>query len=220
MINWDKIDTVLLDMDGTLLDLSFDNFFWREYLPREYAKLAKLPLAEAREQLEALSASLYGSLEWYCVDYWSDYLHIDIESIKKQVSKHIRYRPHALPFLKFLRQLNKQCILVTNAHPKTLELKIASTDLREYLDKLISSHEFSLAKENEGFWHKLKDRENLDLSRCLFIDDSTPVLARAVEEGVSYILQILQPDTTQAPNIKGDFFAIYDFDELMSAHGR
>ncbi len=218
MINWDKIDNVLLDMDGTLLDLSFDNFFWREHLPREYAKLSNLPLSEARDKLEALSASLYGSLEWYCVDYWSDFLQIDIETIKREVSEHVRYRPHTLPFLKFLRQLNKQCILVTNAHPKTLELKIASSGLHEYLDKLISSHEFSLAKENEGFWHKLKDRENLDFSRCLFIDDSTPVLARAAEEGVSYILQILHPDTTQAPHSKGDYLAIHDFDELMAAH--
>ena len=26
MINWQQIDTVFLDMDGTLLDLHFDNY--------------------------------------------------------------------------------------------------------------------------------------------------------------------------------------------------
>ncbi|MES2603321.1 MAG: haloacid dehalogenase, partial [Pseudomonadota bacterium] len=26
MVNWSAIDTVLFDMDGTLLDLRFDNF--------------------------------------------------------------------------------------------------------------------------------------------------------------------------------------------------
>ena len=29
IVEWDAIDTVLVDMDGTLLDLSFDTFFWR-----------------------------------------------------------------------------------------------------------------------------------------------------------------------------------------------
>ncbi|HBT55971.1 MAG TPA: haloacid dehalogenase, partial [Pseudomonas sp.] len=33
MLNWNAIDTVLLDMDGTLLDLHFDNHFWLEHMP-------------------------------------------------------------------------------------------------------------------------------------------------------------------------------------------
>lgn len=216
MINWDQIDTVLLDMDGTLLDLSFDNFFWREHLPTEYSRISNKSLLQAKEELEQLSDSLYGSLDWYCVDYWSEALNIDVESIKRDVKQHIRYRPHTLSFLQFLRGLEKQCILVTNAHPKTLELKVASSGLHEYLDKLVSSHEFSLAKENAGFWHKLQEREELNLSRCLFIDDSMPVLSNAHREGVGHILQILHPDTTQAPNLKGDYLSIHDFDELMN----
>ena len=27
-IDWTQLDTILLDMDGTLLDLEFDNHFW------------------------------------------------------------------------------------------------------------------------------------------------------------------------------------------------
>ncbi|HNG60363.1 MAG TPA: haloacid dehalogenase, partial [Cellvibrionaceae bacterium] len=37
MIPWQAIDTLLLDMDGTLLDLHYDNYFWLEYLPRAFA---------------------------------------------------------------------------------------------------------------------------------------------------------------------------------------
>ncbi|MCP4043692.1 MAG: haloacid dehalogenase, partial [Gammaproteobacteria bacterium] len=33
VINWNSIHTVLLDMDGTLLDLHFDNQFWLEHVP-------------------------------------------------------------------------------------------------------------------------------------------------------------------------------------------
>lgn len=215
MIDWNEIDTVLLDMDGTLLDLSFDNFFWMHHLPREYARQKNIPLDDAVTQLEALSRSLYGSLEWYCVDYWSNALEVDVEAIKRDVKEHIRFRPHTLGFLKFLRKMQKQSILVTNAHPKSLELKAAKSGLHEYLDKMISSHEFSLAKENAGFWQRLGEREALDLSRCLFIDDSSPVLACARAEGVGRVLQVLHPDTTRAAKEADDFPAIHDFDELM-----
>lgn len=217
MINWSQIDTVLLDMDGTLLDLSFDNFFWREHLPKEYSRQRNIPIDKAKETLEDLSTSLIGTLEWYCVDHWSEVLQIDIEAAKHNVKEQIKFRPHTLKFLKFLNQINKPCFLVTNAHPKTMELKVATMKLHQHLDKIISSHEFSLAKENEGFWHLLKQRENLDLSRCLFIDDSNPVLARAKSEGVGHLLQILQPDLTRPAIPHGDFLAIHDFDELMTS---
>lgn len=36
MFNWKTIDTVLLDMDGTLLDLHFDNHFWLSLVPQEF----------------------------------------------------------------------------------------------------------------------------------------------------------------------------------------
>ena len=216
MLNWSEIDTVLLDMDGTLLDLSFDNFFWREHLPQEYSRMRKIPLQEAKDSLEAFSNSLIGTLNWYCVDYWSEALQMDVEAAKRDVKENIRFRPHTLAFLDFLNKKNKTCILVTNAHPKTMELKVTSTQLHKHLDKIISSHEFSLAKENEGFWQLLGQRENLKLSRCLFIDDSKSVLTRAQAEGVGHILQVLHPDTTQEPHPPGEFMAIHDFDELMA----
>lgn len=217
MLNWSQIDTVLLDMDGTLLDLSFDNFFWREHLPLEYSRQCKIPFQQAKEILEEFSNSLIGTLEWYCVDHWSEALQMDVEAAKRKVKEHIKYRPHTVNFLNFLNQKNKPCILVTNAHPKTMELKVTSTQLHQYFDKIISSHEFALAKENEGFWPLLQQRENLQLSRCLFIDDSKSVLSRARAEGVGHILQVLHPDTTQVPHPPGDFMSIHDFDELMPA---
>ncbi|MDC1436860.1 GMP/IMP nucleotidase [Gammaproteobacteria bacterium] len=216
MINWSQIDTVLLDMDGTLLDLSFDNFFWREHLPKEYSRQRDVPLGQSRVVLEELSNSLIGTLEWYCVDHWSEVLQIDIEAAKHNVKEQIKFRPHTVKFLKFLNQLNKPCILVTNAHPKTMELKVATMKLHQHLDKVISSHEFLLAKENEGFWQLLEQREGLELSRCLFIDDSKPVLTRAKSEGVGHLLQILHPDLTRPPLPQGEFLAIHDFDELMT----
>jgi len=45
-IAWQEVDTVLLDMDGTLLDLAFDNYFWQKLVPETYgAKLGISPQA-------------------------------------------------------------------------------------------------------------------------------------------------------------------------------
>ena len=71
LVNWDQVDTVLLDMDGTLLDLNYDNSFWQEHLPRHYAEARGMALDAARGYLEPLFMSQRGRLEWYCVDHWS-----------------------------------------------------------------------------------------------------------------------------------------------------
>ncbi len=215
MVDWSQIDTVLLDMDGTLLDLSFDNFFWREHLPVVYAQHSQIPVEEARVMLAEFSDSLMGTLEWYCIDHWTEKLEFDVEAAKRQVKEHIRFRPYTLQFLDFLNKQNKVCIVVTNAHPKTMELKVTTVELHQHLDKIISSHEFKLAKENHGFWPMLAKREGLDLANCLFIDDSLSVLTRAQTEGVGHILHILQPDTTLKANTPNGFPAIHDFNELM-----
>ena len=215
MLNWHDIDTVLLDMDGTLLDLSFDNYFWLNHLPEKYAQHVDISVAQASAQLETMSIDLQGSLNWYCVDYWSDKLDIDIEALKYELRHKIKFRPYTTEFLIHLKQLKKEIILVTNAHPKSLNVKVNTSGLNNHINRMVSSHEFLLAKENPGFWHKLEDRENIDLSRCLFIDDSVAVLQRAHDEGVAHTVQVLQPDMQRAPAEPGDFLSILHFDELM-----
>jgi hypothetical protein len=47
MIDWSEIETVMLDMDGTLLDLSFDNYFWRSVVPEYYGHQKNVSFDEA-----------------------------------------------------------------------------------------------------------------------------------------------------------------------------
>jgi putative hydrolase of the HAD superfamily len=41
LVPWQNIDTVLLDMDGTLLDLNYDNQIFGHLLPAAYAKATR-----------------------------------------------------------------------------------------------------------------------------------------------------------------------------------
>jgi HAD superfamily hydrolase (TIGR01509 family) len=217
MVNWSRIDTVLLDMDGTLLDLYFDNYFWLEFLPVKYAAHHGCDLPSASRFLTELSESLHGTLDWYCIDYWSEELQMDVEALKAEVQHLIRFRPGTREFLEFLAAQGKHALLVTNAHPKALKLKLQASGLGRHLAQHVSSHDLQLAKENAGFWLRLKEEQQLDLERCLFIDDSLSVLRRARAEGVAHALQVLQPDMTLPPRERSEFPGILHFDELMRA---
>ena len=215
MVNWSRIDTVLLDMDGTLLDLRFDNYFWLEYLPVRYAHKTGMTAEAALHWLQAFSDSLHGTLNWYCLDYWSEALGMDVEALKLEVQDRVHFRPGALAFLQFLHKHHKRCILVTNAHPKALELKLVASGLGDYLHGRYSSHSLNLAKENAGFWGKLQQEAGLDYQRSLFIDDSLNVLRAAAEQGLPHLLQVLQPDTTLPVRPRSEFPGIVHFEEVM-----
>ncbi len=131
---WHQIDTVLLDMDGTLIDLHFDNHLWQQLVPERYAERLGLPLDEAKAQIDVHYHAVNGTLNWYCVDYWSETLGLDIRALKQELLAKIQWRPHAIPFLAELRAAGKQLVLFTNAHPASLSVKDAQLGLAEHLD--------------------------------------------------------------------------------------
>lgn len=215
MINWQDIDTVLLDMDGTLLDLHFDNHFWLEYLPARYAQEKQLAPADAKNQLDEKIHHLRGTLNWYCLDYWTESLDIDIPALKQEVKHLISIRPYVNEFLSSLKQQNKDVILVTNAHRKGLELKLSETDIGHWFDNLVASHDYQQPKENQSFWQQFHQDFPFNKARTLFIDDNEDVLAAADEFGIQHLLTMLQPDSQQSLRLDTRFPAIHHFDELL-----
>lgn len=199
LFDWTEIDTVLLDMDGTLLDLHFDNHFWLRHVPSSYAEAQGISFTEARAILDKKYADVAGTLEWYCVDHWSQQLGLDIALLKQEVNHLIQVHPHVLDFLKMLEDAGKQRILVTNAHQKSISIKMEKTQLQGHLDRIISSHDIGLPKEDINFWHRLQEQIPFDRQRTLFVDDSLAVLRSARDYGMGHLLAILSPDSRQAP---------------------
>ncbi len=212
---WEAIDTVLLDMDGTLLDLHFDNYFWAEYIPVCYAEKHQLSLKESKQKLVAFFDRVKGQLEWYCLDYWSEKLSLDLEALKKNIDHKISFRPNVIEFLHFLKVQNKRIILATNAHPKTLELKLMRADFSAYFNELSSSHELGHPKEENIYWKILTKKYDIDASRCLFIDDSLPILRAANHFGIRYLLGISQPDLQKEDVDCSPYTSIRDFTQLF-----
>ena len=111
-------------MDGTLLDRHFDDHFWLEHVPKRYSADHNLPLNEAKALLYRLFSSQENTLNWTDLDYWTEKLGLDIPLLKREVDNLIAVHPFVVEFLLFLKQQGKGIFLVTNAHSKTLALKM------------------------------------------------------------------------------------------------
>ena len=217
MIDWHAVDTVLLDMDGTLLDLHFDNYFWLTYLPKRYAEFHGLDPEYARTHLHSLIESYSGTLQWYCLDHWSELVRMDVAALKREIQHKIRLRPHTEVFLQFLKQQNKKVVLTTNAHRKGLDLKLEVSRIDRWLDLVISSHDYKHPKEAAEFWQHLAAAENLEPQRTLFIDDNITVLRAAKEFGVRHLVCITQPDSQKTAIASTEYVDIVDFDQIIPA---
>jgi len=217
MIAWENIDSVFLDMDGTLLDLNFDNHFWQEFVPARYAERAGLGLEEAKALLAPRFRAMEGRLEWYCLDYWSEQLDLDIPAMKEEIAGLIGVLPHVVEFLDAVRRADKRLVLVTNAHRKSLGLKMDKTRLHGFFDAIISSHDLGHPKEAPEFWRRLGEVEAYAAERTLLADDSLPVLRSARAFGIRHLVAIRKHDTTKPARVIDEFPAIEDFREIMPA---
>lgn len=72
--------------------------------------------------------AMEGRLKWYCLDYWSTQLNLDMTSLKAKLAGLIAVLPHVEAFLEYLR-----------AHPKSLALKMERSCSGEFFDRIVSS---------------------------------------------------------------------------------
>lgn len=215
MLPWPDIDTIMFDMDGTLLDLHFDNYFWQQLIPKLYGEKHGLSEDAALEFMHCKTTEVQGTLDWYCLDYWKEQLQLDITGLKRDAKHKINIRPHVEDILLELKLSDKRVVLVTNAHPSSLAIKMEHTGIAHYFDQCISSHTLELAKENQGFWQSLQKVERYDPERTVLFDDSLAVLRQAKREGIKHLFGIMQPDSKK-PGVPMDEFPQIDrFEEIL-----
>jgi len=215
IVDWDAIDTVLLDMDGTLLDLAFDTFFWRSLVPQRYAHLHGMTVAAAQELLAPRFDAKAGTLEWYCLDHWARDLGMDLKALKREHAAQIRFLPGARDFLARVRARGKRTVVVTNAHRDTFEVKAARTGIDRLVDSVHCSHDFAAPKETEAFWRALTAREPFDVERTLLVEDSLTVLKAAREYGVRHTVAIRRPDSQLPPRAISGYASVDGVFELV-----
>ena len=214
-LDWSNIDDVMLDMDGTLLDLHFDNHFWLEYVPLKYAEEKGISVEQSKTQLMEQYKKIEGTLDWYCLDHWSRKLQLDIALLKEEIDHLIAVHPYVVDFLEAVKAAGKRTILVTNAHQKALALKMKKTRLDHHFDEIITSHQIGHAKESQQFWSGLQARLPFDPVRTLFVDDSVSVLESARNYGIAHLIAVLKPDTRSPARQVKEFNGVENFKDLL-----
>jgi putative hydrolase of the HAD superfamily len=212
---WQDIDHVLLDLDGTLLDLDFDSHFWQSLVPQAWGATRGLDAAAAQAILQPRFDACEGTLPWYSTEYWSSELGLDIAALKRQDAGRIRWLPGAQRFLAAARARRKRVVLLTNAHPQALALKHECTGVLNHVDASYSAHVLGAPKEDLRFWRALRQVEPFEAARSLFVDDSATVLRAARAAGVRIIRAIRRPDSAGAALGHEEFTAIDSLAELL-----
>ena len=218
-IDWNLIDTVLLDMDGTLLDRHFDDHFWLEHVPKRYAEKNGMSHEAAKDKLHRMFRSQENTLNWTDLDYWSDQLGLDIPVLKTEIDHLIAVHPFVTEFLVYLRQQGKGVYLVTNAHGKTLDLKLRRTRIGPYFDGMVSAHDLGLPKEDPAFWGKLQERIPFEAERTMLGEDSETNLETARLFGIKYLIYVGRFSSQSAIAVSERFSSISYFSELVPRNG-
>lgn len=213
-LDWSAIDNVILDMDGTLLDLHFDDQVWNELLPRRYAELRGLAEAHARALVGERLRALRGTLPWYCLEHWSREFGLDVAALEGELEGLIGIRADAADFLDWLRARGLRPVLATNAHPASLARKLQRTGIAHYFGDIVSAHTLGAAKECRSFWQALGTIRPFVPARTLLIDDNHAVLRAAADWGIAHLIGIAQPNSRRQPVPAGDFRCIEAFAEL------
>ncbi|EGI71342.1 GMP/IMP nucleotidase [Pseudoalteromonas sp. AS84] len=215
MLNWSKIDTVLLDMDGTLLDLHYDSHFWLNVIPAQHALARGISLDAAKADILKRYQAVSGQIQWYCLDYWEQQLSLPIMELKRESQHLIKMREDVPHFLTELKKAGKELILLTNAHPESVMLKFEHTAIDNYLDGVVSTHEYGVSKEQQSLWHQVQKDLGFNKSRTLFVDDSIAVLNAAREYGIEHLLAVANPDSQQPHNEIADYLSVTDYRKII-----
>ncbi|MRT12523.1 GMP/IMP nucleotidase [Enterobacteriaceae bacterium RIT711] len=214
-IAWQDVDTVLLDMDGTLLDLAFDSHFWQKLVPETVSEQRNITLDEAHQLIASEYHAVQHTLNWYCLDFWSERLGLDICAMTTAQGPNAVIREDTVPFLDALKSCGKRRILLTNAHPHNLAVKLEHTGLAQHLDLLLSTHTFGYPKEDQRLWQAVAEHTGLEPARTLFIDDSEAILDSAAKFGIRYCLGVTNPDSGQADKTYQRHPALNDYRRLL-----
>jgi putative hydrolase of the HAD superfamily len=214
-VPFNLIDTVLLDMDGTLLDKYFDDYFWEHLVPEKYSEKYQYTFGKAKQHLMEKYRQHERTLNWTDLDFWSRELHMDIPALKEQITHLIEIHPHVVEFLRSMRELQKRIFLVTNAHYKSIDLKLKKTQLGIFFDSVLTSFDVGYPKETIEFWQKAEKQLLFDRERTLFIDDTEAVLKTAKQYGIKYLILKARASSQGVPTLSNEFFCISDFHEII-----
>lgn len=215
MIVFKQIETILLDMDGTILDKYYDDFFWEVYVPQKYAEKNQITFEEAQKILFAMYKAEEGTLNWTDINFWSQKTGLDIPTLKKEIDHLIAPHPDSEEFLEKINFNGNKVYLVTNAHNWVMELKLKKTGFYRYFQHCFTSFDIGYPKESLKFWKVLFDKTGINPDKTLLVDDTEQILHTAKNSGIKYPILRAISSSKAKPKNSEHFLTIKSFRELL-----
>lgn len=180
------IECLLIDMDGVILDNAYDNDFWQNQIPEVIADSKGIAFDAAKRLAIQIFNYKKNTKDWYDVDYWSNMLDIDIEAQKRSEKSFSRISLYdgVIDTLSILKNKTKM-ILITNAHRKTLNIKLEKYNLTPYFDEMVCAHELNYVKEDIQLWYMLRSKYRLDYEKTLLVEDTINNINVGLSAGIS-----------------------------------
>lgn len=177
---------MLIDMDGVILDNTYDNNFWQNQIPAVIAKNKGISFDDAKRLAIQIFNFKKNTKDWYDIDYWSNMLNVDIEAEKRSSLSFDRIKLYE-GVTETLNKLKNRyrLLLITNAHRKTLNIKLEKYDLAPYFENMLCAHELHYVKENVQLWYMLRSKFQLNYTKTVLIEDTINNINIGLSAGIS-----------------------------------
>ena len=208
------IECLLIDMDGVILDNAYDNDFWQNQIPEVIADSKGIAFDAAKRLAIQIFNYKKNTKDWYDVDYWSNMLDIDIEAQKRSEKSFSRISLYdgVIDTLNVLKNKTKM-ILITNAHRKTLNIKLEKYNLTPYFDEMVCAHELNYVKEDIQLWYMLRSKYRLDYEKTLLVEDTINNINVGLSAGISGAIYVGDEKFTVSDQI----IKLSSIDQILSA---
>jgi len=165
------VKVVSFDLDGTIVERKYTDYFWLEVIPKAYAEEKGIELNKAK-RIVYLKYDEIGEndLRWYLPDFWLKYLNIrkNLNKLLYEAFRESRPYPYVKPLLSVLRKKKFKLILCTNASRDFAIEVLEYLSLKNFFDKIYSCvSDYGLIRKTRSFYFRvLKD---LKVPACLMV---------------------------------------------------
>ncbi len=180
------IKYISLDLQGTLSDSKFSDYFWIEFIPQKYSEKNKISIQSAKEILKQKFKE-YGvyNILYYDDKYWSEYLKFDT---KKELDK-FEIRPSInKKMYSYLQNLNLPKIIVSTTTELFINYELEEK-VKEF-EKIYSCVDyFKIGGKTKEVYENIAKELNVKPSEILHIGDNYCMdIENAKKAGVNVIL--------------------------------
>ena len=210
MVKLNSTTAILSDLDGVILDLSYDIKFWELWLPEHVADQNNQSIEEAQEKIQAEIDAQRGTLNFYDLNYWDDLLDVDCMQIIKAKEERCSYLEGSHEALQGLSILKNPKHILTNGDPRVQEYKAEIQDFLKFFDSIFYSMHAGYPKEQKEFWALARHNLNLDFEDAILIDDDFKVVTAAVKAGIKQVIWITPGKKRILQNGIGTFPSLKD----------